>query len=196
MADRPFDFSDGSVVGAADLEGLGDIEPIDGVPADDDFDDIPQVRIYDLGHIELPQNTNTRKEGISKNFVMPFNGFIARVTVSWPLGANNAIGFNIEGRGPPKRLFNTGQLTREQATGKGYDLGFIIPANYPNPEFMGNNNTTIRFTPIEFVGQGELIAANVLNDANNNPHDIQIFMTVTNFDPRQILGSGTSGGTN
>lgn len=136
--------------------------------------DFPQSAVYDLGVINLsPQETN------DDSFYMPFNGFIQRVGVSWPSGSNNAIGVNVS--------VDTGLLDEssdQDAIDTVNDLETFFPKNHPNPEFVTDDNQYIPFRPIEYIPARAEIEAEIKNGSTTSPLDLQVRITVTDFDPR------------
>lgn len=143
--------------------------------------DIPLTDEYDLGHVQLDARTDTRNEGVSKWFRMPFDGYVARVIGVWPNGVNNGIGMNLEGRGqtvPEDEEDNISEALE-------VDRDVFLPANYPNPTHVAFDDQDITYYPIRPMPEGEVIAANLRNN-DSQPLTLQVNVTVTNFDPREL----------
>jgi len=153
--------------------------PTDYPPADGKRGiDFPQSAVFDLGVIELaPQETE------EESFYMPFNGFIQRVGVSWPSGANNSIGVNLAAK---PGLLDRG--TDGAAIQTVDDLDTFFPKNHPNPEFVTDDNQYIPFRPIEYVPARAEVEAEIKNGSTTSPLDLQVRVTVTDFDPRATAG--------
>ena len=120
----------------------------------------PKSRTFDIGVVELDPNT-----AASERFVMPFDGWIYRVGVSWPTGANNAIGVKVRVEAGPT----------------------LVPAN-PDVEYVADDDVYVPFYVIEKVDEGDGVRASIYNDSDNNKLDLQCRVTVTNFNPA-LLGS-------
>jgi len=116
----------------------------------------PRSRTFDIGVINLNPNSGT-----SESFIMPFDGWVYRIGVSWPTGANNAIGVNVTvGEAGPT----------------------LVPAN-PDVEFVADDDVYVPFYVIEAVNEGDKVIANIYNDSDNNKLDLQVRVTVTDFNP-------------
>lgn len=120
----------------------------------------PKAKVFDLGVIELDLQTT-----IINSFEMPFDGYITRVDASWPAGALNAIGFKIMIGGIK-----------------------LIPAN-PEVYYIADNDVSIPFLTIYRVAKGEIVTAEIRNESTTTALDLQVRVTVTNFDPR-LMGMG------
>lgn len=139
----------------------------------------PISDVFDLGVINLESSTTEENE-----FIMPFNGYVQRVGVTWPAGANNSIGVNLTA--------NMGLIDPEQypaAADQVESLQTFFPQNYPNPEFVTDDDRYIPFRPLKFVPARAEVEAEILNGSATSSLDLQVRVTVTNFDPR-ILGGG------
>jgi len=149
--------------------------PTDYPPADGKRGiDFPQSAVCDLGVIELaPQETE------EESFYMPFNGFIQRVGVSWPSWSNNSIGVNLAAK--PGLLDPS---TDQGATDTVTDLDTFFPKNHPNPEFVTDDNQYIPFRPIEYIPARAEVEAEIKNGSVTSALDLQVRVTVTDFDPR------------
>jgi len=115
----------------------------------------PKSRIFDIGVVELNPNT-----GATERFTMPFDGWVYKIGVSWPTGANNAIGVKVRVEAGPT----------------------LIPAN-PDVEYVADDDVHIPFYTIEEVDEGNAVRASIYNDSDNNKLDLQVRVTVTNFNP-------------
>jgi len=112
-------------------------------------------RTFDIGVVELNPNT-----GASERFTMPFDGWIYKIGISWPAGANNAIGVKVRVEPGPT----------------------LVPAN-PDVEYVADDNVYVPFYTIEAVDEGNEVRASIYNDSDNNKLDLQVRATVTNFNP-------------
>jgi len=115
----------------------------------------PKAEVYDLGVVELDINS-----GVSNSFSMPFDGYVWRCGVSWPSGANNAIGMRLS---------------------VGGDV--VLPKNYPDVEYVADDDTYVPFCIIRKVGEGTGVMARIYNDSDSNELDLQVRVAVINFNP-------------
>lgn len=141
--------------------------------------DRPKSEVYDLGVIDLlPQ------EESEETFYMPFNGYIQRVGISWPSGSNNAIG---------AKLSVLPGLLDQQDSPSAYkyvsDLGTFFPKNYPNPEYVTDDNQFIAFRPVEYIPARAEVEAEIRNGSSTSTLDLQLRVTVVDFDPRAVTNS-------
>jgi len=118
----------------------------------------PRTEIYDLGVVNLGINS-----GVTNSFSMPFSGYVRKCEVSWPSGANNAIGM---------RLSIGGKV--------------VIPKNYPDVEYVADDDAYVPFYIIRKVREGTGVMARIYNDSDNNKLDLQVRVTVANFNPVTI----------
>lgn len=118
----------------------------------------PKGRVFDLGVIDLDIQTT-----IHNSFDMPFDGYIVRVDASWPAGALNAIGFNLRA-GP----------------------SILIPTN-PEVQYVADDDVNIPFCPVvEKLKKGSTVTAEIRNESTTSKLDLQVRVTITNFDPRKL----------
>lgn len=144
----------------------------------------PKSDIYDLGVIDLDPQEDTERE-----FEMEYDGYIARVSVSWPPGSNNAIGFNLGVQSPDEPDVEIPKHIQAFVA----DTGVIMPSNHPNPEYITDDNTAVNFFPLQEVPEGVNVTGEIFNGSTTNPLDLQLRVTTTSFDPRDIYG-GPGGG--
>jgi len=118
----------------------------------------PRAEVYDLGVVNLGINS-----GVSNSFSMPFDGYVWRCGVSWPAGANNAIGMRLS---------------------VGGDV--VLPKNYPDVKYVADDDAYVPFYHIQKARKGAGVMARIYNDSDDNPLDLQVRVTVANFNPTTI----------
>jgi hypothetical protein len=139
--------------------------------------------VYDLGVIDLPAG-----ESEENSFIMPYNGWVQRVGVTWPAGSNNVIGLNVTAK---QGLLDeqTGSAALERVD----ELQTFFPKNHPNPEYITDDDRYVAFRPIKYIPARAEVEADILNGSATSQLDLQVRVTVTNFDPRSIAGGSASG---
>lgn len=147
-------------------------------------DDRPRSDVYDLGVIELAARSEE-----TNGFRMPYDGYIRRVGPSWPPGSNNAIGFALRAARPNVDPSKISDEVKQYVR----DVGYFLPANHPNPQYITDDNTFIPFYPYRYVPQGVRIESEIENASVNNALDLQVRVSITNFDPREVDGAASAG---
>lgn len=104
---------------------------------------------HDLGVIELDTQETKHNQA-----VMPFNGYINKLDVTWGSSANNAIGFKLIVGGSK-----------------------VLPAN-EDVEFIASTNTTISFIVIKWLDRGDVIDVYIRNESTTTKLDLQVIATV------------------
>lgn len=140
----------------------------------------PDSDVYDLGVINLnPQ------EDVQNSFIMPYNGFIQRVGITWPAGSNNSIGANLTVNGG---LIPTSEGNYQRAMSVVNELDTFFPQNYPNPEYVTDDDRYVPFRPLKFIPARAEVEADIFNGSATAQLDLQVRVSVTNFDPRILAG--------
>lgn len=116
---------------------------------------VPKSRVFDLGVIALAPGTT-----VYHRFKMPFDGYVARTDASWPTDTKNAIGFRLR--------------VREAV---------LIPTN-PEIRYVADEDAVLYWPTIEKAEKNATVEAEISNWSTADTLNLQIRVTITNFDPR------------
>lgn len=122
-----------------------------------------------MGTTDLPPEGEVEDESHRKTIdvEVPFDGWLYRVDPAWPDGTFNTLGF---------RLYNGGSVS--------------LPSNYGTSEneseWVVRNDSDPTLIKIEPVKEGSDLTVEVVNLASNQEQDLQIWVTISNFNPLLI----------